>query len=196
MSKIIRLNSDLDLIMHTNFITKNTCECIMNAHTKAHFQRSRSIQHGKSSHLTSYSTKAYLQNEHTRFADRRMQAFAQTHESYVCKQKHPILLRYRQGQYATKHIDAFTRKEMKKFETSEVNSKTMILYLTDTSENTGGQLYFNNLDMMIYPKAGQLLVWNNLTKDFEVNYDSMHSSLPVKTGEKFALVKFFTSYID
>jgi len=43
----------------------------------------------------------------------------------------------------------------------------------------------------VRPRAGNLLVWNNLTADGEPNPRSMHQGSPVGAGTKYVITKWY-----
>ena len=62
-----------------------------------------------------------------------------------------------------------------------------VLYLNDVED--GGETYFPNLDLKIEPVAGRLIL-------FPANYAYAHQALPPRSGDKFAMVTWFSQRID
>lgn len=165
------------------------------------YTKTRSIQHGVSSRHTSQGICADMRVADVKAADFTMGVFAglvmDKSNVVTTTSFSPRLLRYETGQYATKHCDAITEDEMAQFDTPHQHLFTMIAYLND--EYTGGELVFDALDLCIKPVAGDVYIWCNVVNPIEkmqrkaycVNRKSRHRSLPVKTGTKHSLVKFF-----
>lgn len=61
---------------------------------------------------------------------------------------------------------------------------TILAYLNDNFE--GGTTYFPDLDYMVHPKKGSILIFNNLDENGNVLKCSWHGGLPVTVGRKLA----------
>ena len=68
-------------------------------------------------------------------------------------------------------------------------SWTAMAYLNDVAE--GGETSFDRLGISIQPQAGALLVWNNMLPDGTPNPDVRHAALPVASGVKYVVTKWF-----
>ena len=55
----------------------------------------------------------------------------------------------------------------------------------------GGQTFFERAGVRITPKAGNLLMWNNLDLAGEPNMYSLHQGMPVEAGVKYIVTKWF-----
>lgn len=55
----------------------------------------------------------------------------------------------------------------------------------------GGHTHFTNLQASIEPKPGVLLVWNNARADGSPNEDTIHAGMPVVSGSKYVLTKWY-----
>ena len=66
---------------------------------------------------------------------------------------------------------------------------TAMLYLSDVPR--GGETHFPYAGLLVPPREGTLLIWNNLSKDGAPNRDSLHAALPVREGTKYVLTKWF-----
>lgn len=55
----------------------------------------------------------------------------------------------------------------------------------------GGQTFFERAGVRITPKAGNLLMWNNLDLAGEPNMYSLHQGMPVESGVKYIVTKWF-----
>jgi prolyl 4-hydroxylase len=68
---------------------------------------------------------------------------------------------------------------------------TFMIYLNDVE--SGGETSFDNIGMMIRPKTGTAVFWNNLYADGQPNPDAIHHALPVQAGYKAVVTKWFRS---
>jgi len=102
---------------------------------------------------------------------------------------------YAVGQEFVEHTDFFTPGN-KEFDdhaaTRGQRTWTFMLYLND--ECTGGQTQFTVVDKSFSPVRGRALVWNNLFPNGMPNYNTKHRSIPVKTGEKYIITKWFRTH--
>lgn len=55
----------------------------------------------------------------------------------------------------------------------------------------GGQTAFDTAGLKISPRAGNLLIWNNLDENGDPNPYSMHQGCPVTAGTKYIFTKWF-----
>ncbi|SDL40155.1 2OG-Fe(II) oxygenase [Arthrobacter sp. ok362] len=62
---------------------------------------------------------------------------------------------------------------------------TFLLYLQGPKQ--GGETYFPELDLLIPPTAGKLVVWNNLRPDGTTDDRFRHAATPVHRGRKLVL---------
>ena len=70
---------------------------------------------------------------------------------------------------------------------------TMMVYLSDVEEASGGHTEFPKLGIKLQPKQGELAMWHNFHPNGEINSDSMHRGNPIFLGEKWIL-NFFITY--
>lgn len=54
----------------------------------------------------------------------------------------------------------------------------------------GGQTAFPDLDLKIAPRAGNLLIWNNMNAHGLPNPHSLHQGMPVTAGVKYVITKW------
>jgi prolyl 4-hydroxylase len=66
---------------------------------------------------------------------------------------------------------------------------TAMIYINEVEE--GGETHFATAGFMVPPRAGTLLVWNNMTADGAPNQDTLHAALPVVRGTKYVLTKWY-----
>lgn len=94
-------------------------------------------------------------------------------EVYIEKDEGYTLLRYSEGGYYGKHTDDFSKMH---------RIVSGLIYLNDDYE--GGELYFNELDVKIKPKAGSIVL-------FPSNFVYAHECLKITKGTKYAVVTWF-----
>jgi prolyl 4-hydroxylase len=66
---------------------------------------------------------------------------------------------------------------------------TVLLYLSDV--DAGGETEFPELDLRVSPRLGRALRWLNVDTDGRLHPETLHASLPLQTGEKWALNAWF-----
>ena len=55
----------------------------------------------------------------------------------------------------------------------------------------GGHTAFPDAGVSIRPRAGNMLVWNNLTPDGAINPLAKHQGTPVTAGVKYVITKWY-----
>lgn len=106
----------------------------------------------------------------------------------------PYLRKYPTGSYLKMHADAEGYYEgapepLRNYNpgnpTSEVlNEYSSILYLNDGYQ--GGELYFEELGLLVKPKANQLVF-------FPSGFEFRHEVKPVLSGDRYTLASFYTT---
>ncbi|MEJ7925947.1 2OG-Fe(II) oxygenase [Sphingobium sp. AN641] len=66
---------------------------------------------------------------------------------------------------------------------------TAMIYLSPVG--AGGETHFPHCEFMVPPCEGMLLIWNNLDRHGAPNPMSVHAALPVETGTKYVVTKWF-----
>jgi prolyl 4-hydroxylase len=100
--------------------------------------------------------------------------------------------RYDVGQEFKAHTDFFEpgTDEYAKYAANLGNRTwTFMVYLNNVV--AGGGTRFFSLDKTFTPKQGKAIVWNNLHRDGSVNRDSLHAGIPVESGQKIIITKWF-----
>ena len=57
--------------------------------------------------------------------------------------------------------------------------------------DAGGETMFPRLDVMIPPRRGTLLIWNNMSANGQPNGETVHAARPVERGVKYVLTKWY-----
>lgn len=66
---------------------------------------------------------------------------------------------------------------------------TAMVYLCDVED--GGETHFPRLDMLVPPRRGTLLIWNNMREDGSPNGETLHAARPVTRGKKYVLTRWY-----
>jgi len=102
---------------------------------------------------------------------------------------------YTVGQEFKRHLDTFPSGDENNAHLSRGGQRTwtFMVYLNDVE--SGGETVFDMIPLTFIPKAGKAIFWNNLTIDSKgdkiVNIYASHCGLPVVSGEKYILTKWF-----
>ncbi|CAE8599730.1 unnamed protein product [Polarella glacialis] len=64
---------------------------------------------------------------------------------------------------------------------------TVLLYLSSTAEDQGGETAFGELGLKVRPEIGAALIWPNVQKDGQPEPRTVHGSLPLRYGEKLVV---------
>lgn len=100
--------------------------------------------------------------------------------------------RYAPGQEYKLHCDHFPQEasywpEMRR--SGGQRCWTAMAYLCDVEE--GGETVFPRLDVLVPPRRGTLLIWNNLRADGGPNGETVHAARPVARGTKYVLTRWY-----
>lgn len=100
--------------------------------------------------------------------------------------------RYAIGQEYQAHCDYFPVTASywpAMMKTGGQRSWTAMIYLSPVA--AGGETHFPHCEFMVPPVEGMILVWNNLKADGAPNPMSLHAALPVQSGMKYVVTKWF-----
>jgi prolyl 4-hydroxylase len=89
------------------------------------------------------------------------------------------------------HTDYFEEHELHRFVTPTLGQRswTFMVYLNQDMQ--GGETAFVNAGLIVKPRTGLAVIWNNLFPDGRPNLDSMHHGMPVRSGHKDIVTKWF-----
>lgn len=99
---------------------------------------------------------------------------------------------YRAGQTFRAHYDYFHTESRHWRRASREGGQrvwTAMAYLNDRFE--GGETRFTEAKFAVTPRAGTLVVWNNMTAEGQPNPLSMHEGAPVISGEKAIITRWY-----
>lgn len=100
--------------------------------------------------------------------------------------------RYTQGQEYKVHCDFFPPKANywpRMFRTGGQRCWTAMIYLSNVDD--GGETHFPMCEFAIPPREGMILIWNNMDEAGAPNQQSLHAALPVTSGVKYVVTKWF-----
>ncbi|WP_199609030.1 prolyl hydroxylase family protein [Flocculibacter collagenilyticus] len=100
--------------------------------------------------------------------------------------------KYNVGQEFKAHTDYFepgTLEYQKHASAMGQRAWSFMVYLNTTIK--GGETYFPNLGVTIKPKKGMALIWNNLLPEGACNPATLHHAMPVISGDKYVVTKWF-----
>ncbi|HEY0044594.1 MAG TPA: 2OG-Fe(II) oxygenase [Allosphingosinicella sp.] len=100
--------------------------------------------------------------------------------------------RYAVGQQFKPHHDFFYPSEPyweEQVKSGGQRTWTAMVFLNEVE--AGGQTFFPNANVRVTPRAGNLLVWNNLDEYGEPNMYSLHTGMPVEAGTKYVITKWY-----
>jgi prolyl 4-hydroxylase len=104
------------------------------------------------------------------------------------------ILRYRPGEEFRPHVDYFNESGAGAYQSladGGQRAHTVLLYLND--DYSGGSTWFPKLSLDIKGRRGDVLHFRNLGADGLGDRDSLHSGMPVTTGEKWLLSQWIRS---
>ena len=100
--------------------------------------------------------------------------------------------RYGPGQEFKPHYDWFNVQHAYWAQEAHLGGQrtwTALIFLNEPA--SGGETLFPAAGLKVTPRAGNLLLWNNLDAAGEPNRFSLHQGAPVLAGEKYVLTKWF-----
>ena len=102
------------------------------------------------------------------------------------------VLKYKTNMVSDFHhdlLDPFNPNDNSAYQVSGQITWTIVIYLNDVE--FGGETYFRIPNIKIKPKKGKALIWNNLYRNGQPNYNTEHAGLPVNQGYKYVMTKMF-----
>jgi prolyl 4-hydroxylase len=100
--------------------------------------------------------------------------------------------RYAVGQEFKPHHDFFDTSQAYWQEQAEMGGQRTWSAMTFLNEpEEGGRTNFPTAGVMIAPKAGNLVIWNNMDEYGVPNAGSVHQGMPVVQGVKYVLTKWY-----
>lgn len=100
--------------------------------------------------------------------------------------------RYAPGQQFKTHHDFFYPNQgywLQEERTGGQRTWTAMVFLNQPEE--GGHTLFPEAGVRVAPRAGNLLAWNNLDAEGELNMFSAHAGTPVVSGVKHVITKWY-----
>jgi prolyl 4-hydroxylase len=100
--------------------------------------------------------------------------------------------RYLPGQYFKSHSDWFapdTDEYRQHTQPGGQRTWTLMIYLNHVE--SGGRTYFEKIGRSFIPFPGLALAWNNLYANGSPNPFTLHEAIPVTSGKKYIITKWF-----
>lgn len=94
---------------------------------------------------------------------------------------------YETQQEYQNHYDTFdpnSERGKKEIEERGQRKYTLLAYLNDDFE--GGGTYFPNVDILLHPKKGRVVIFKNIDDNGDIIKAAYHAGLPVSKGRKYA----------
>lgn len=102
--------------------------------------------------------------------------------------------KYLVGNEFKKHTDYFDKNNDEQYlKNGGQRTWTFMVYLNEVE--TGGETQFTEINKIFKPELGMALLWNNLNNNGIENVYSMHWGMPVITGTKYIITKWFRKNI-
>jgi prolyl 4-hydroxylase len=153
-------------------------------------QPSRVLDHGyQGIFRTSYSSEVERNDPFVQMIERRIDDLVGLDNSFGETIQGQ---RYARGQEFKAHNDWFhTGADYWPGEVSRGGQRswTAMIYLNDVE--SGGHTEFARIGVSIPPQRGALLLWNNARDDGLLNDDTQHAGLPVISGVKYIITKWY-----
>ena len=100
--------------------------------------------------------------------------------------------RYAVGQELKPHHDYFDTGQLYWRNQVPISGQRTWSAMTFLNEpEAGGRTNFPTAGVMIAPKAGNLVIWNNMDELGRPNPGSLHQGMPVEQGTKYVLTKWY-----
>ncbi len=100
--------------------------------------------------------------------------------------------RYDVGQEFKAHHDFFyTDQNYYREETTSGGQRTWTAMAFLNEPEGGGQTFFPEVNVRITPRAGNLLIWNNMDQTGAPNRYTLHQGCPVTAGLKYVITKWY-----
>ena len=178
-NKIVRIVDD--------FLNKEDCEYIIQL-ADGHFGRSKVLTEKDTEHYARTSYSAYLKFPEDEVLNRIRKKAAHLIEMPEKNFESFQVVAYAIGQEFQNHYDTFSEDlaiGQEHLARGGQRKYTMLVYLND--EFDGGATHFPNIDRVVYPKQGSVLIFDNLDEQGKVVEASLHAGLPVFKGKKYAM---------
>lgn len=100
--------------------------------------------------------------------------------------------RYGPGQYFRAHHDWFhTDQDYWAAQAATGGQRTWTAMIYLNQPDAGGETYFEQAGLLVPPKAGLLIAWNNMDAAGAPNISAFHKGRAVEAGVKYVVTKWF-----
>ncbi len=132
---------------------------------------------------------AWLEDEDDEIVLRYRNMISEQTDLPIINMEQIHIVKYAIGEEYKEHHDFFHPGEYyydSEIERGGQRLKTALIYLNDDFE--GGETHFPSLNLVVKPKKGKLVIWDNVNEDGSLDFNSLHAGLPVKKGFKYIAV--------
>lgn len=178
-------SKDPYIVYFKNFIQKDICEEFIKKLSRKKFKQSKT-----SSGITDHRTnESYFINRNSIELENIRHLIESSLNININDFENPVVQKYSVNQYYLDHFDG-TNSITSTVKIKNYRRNTMLLYLND--DFTGGETFFNELNLSIKPKQGSLLIFQNCFNGTNYIHPlSKHSSQKILSGEKW-IISFWT----
>jgi len=88
------------------------------------------------------------------------------------------------------HTDYFESYELGKYSTATLGQRTWTFMIYLNEPESGGETAFTAAGLVLSPKTGCAVIWNNLLPDGSPNPGTIHHGMPVRRGYKAIITKW------
>ena len=179
----------VELYTADNFLDARTCAALVEL-IKAHLRPSTISSQGapEASFRTSRTCDLHERYPVVRELNRKICAALDADPAYAEATQGQY---YEVGQEFKAHTDYFEAYELERFSTATWSQRTwtFMVYLNEPA--AGGETNFVDAGFAFKPKLGQAVIWNNLHPDGQPNAHTLHQGMPVTSGAKAIITKWF-----
>jgi prolyl 4-hydroxylase len=98
---------------------------------------------------------------------------------------------YEVSQEFKAHTDYFEAYELERFSSATWGQRTWTFMVYLNEPERGGETHFVRIGLRVRPKAGLAVIWNNLLPEGRPNPNTLHQGMPVISGNKAIITKWF-----
>jgi prolyl 4-hydroxylase len=188
------MTRDPTILLFKNAIGSDDCEALIAAATPR--LKDAQVYHSQTHRQTMSASRTCSEAMFSGSERTESMVRLVAHLAALCGQRatgaQPLhILRYERGQRHAPHFDALPLVKGTRNTLSGQSQRvsTLVAFLTDVE--SGGELFFPGLGLAVPPRCGDVVYFTNTLSDGRRHPLSLHGSLPVQRGTKWAAVLFF-----
>jgi prolyl 4-hydroxylase len=175
------------ILEYNNAITNEDCQILIDT-AQMHLTKAETLGHKIDGYRVAEST--WL-NSNRDSSKRILNIISELTELPIDNMERIQVVKYGIGGEYKPHHDFFHESESYSKEILKNGGnrvKTALIYLNDDFE--GGATEFPELNYIVTPTKGKMVIWDNITVDNKLDHNSIHAGLPVIAGIKYIAVVF------